>query len=180
MTTIKRELVRNDVRGFDVWRETSVLPTYTVMPIDGDMEAIPEEPDEDMSELITEIEGASGQHVTLDVARTPAGGYIGTPDVAEVLCGKHGIRPETIPGHEVCSIGFRESGQKWFGWSHRAIFGFTVGDVAKKGDCVCSSGWTDDYLAEHPEADVSLPVGFEAKTLDDAKRMAIAFAESVS
>jgi len=32
----------------------------------------------------------------------------------------------------------------------------------------------------HPEADESVPVGFEAKTLDDAKRIAQAFAASVS
>ena len=46
---------------------------------------------------------------------------------------------------------------------------------------ICASpGWTEEYLAEHPEADTSLPVGFKAKNLNGAKRMAIAFAESVS
>jgi len=33
---------------------------------------------------------------------------------------------------------------------------------------------------EHPDADLSLPVGFEAKTTDDCKRMAIAFASGVA
>lgn len=41
------------------------------------------------------------------------------------------------------------------------------------------SGWTEDYLIAHPEDDISLPVGFTAKTIDDAKQMAMAFAESV-
>ena len=36
------------------------------------------------------------------------------------------------------------------------------------------------YVKEHPEADISVPVGFVANTLEDAKRMALAFAESVS
>lgn len=83
-----------------------------------------------------------------------------------------GIVPEPVP-NGVSTIGFSDKNQKWYGWSHRAIHGFGVGDVAKKGDLVCSPGSTD------PAADVSVPVGFTAKTLDDAKRMAIAFADSV-
>ena len=66
------------------------------------------------------------------------------------------------------------------GPSHRAIQGFAVGDAVKEGDLCASSGWTDEYLAEHPEADTSLPVGFVAHTLPDCQTMASAFAESVS
>ena len=114
-------------------------------------------------------------------AYTPDGDYIGTPKWARLLIIKRGIKPEKVnPDHNVCSIGFCADENKWFGWSHRAMYGFTIGDVAKEGDCVTTSGWIDEYLAEHPEADLSLPVGFEAKTMDDAKRMAVAFAESVS
>lgn len=61
------------------------------------------------------------------------------------------------------SLGFSSDEQKWYGWSHRAIYGFGIGDSMKKGTC-----------------------GFEiykktakAKTLDDAKEMAKAFAKSV-
>ena len=114
------------------------------------------------------------------VAYTPNGDYIGDPKMARFLIEKRGIEPEKVnPEHNVCSIGFSESKNKWFGWSHRAIYGFGIGDVVKEGDCVASSGWTEEYLEEHPEEDLSLPVGFMAKTLDDAKLMAIAFAESV-
>ncbi len=130
--------------------------------------------------MIAELEGASGQTVTMEVAYTPAGDYIGRPEAAQQLCELRGIAPElTSPDSNVCSIGFSIREQKWYGWSHRAIFGFGIGDVAKEGDCVCSSGWTDEYLAEHPEEDKRLPVGFTATNLDDAKRMAVAFAESV-
>lgn len=171
---IHRELVRKDQAGYEIWREQSRLPNYTAMSLDEKPET------EDVSELIQEIEGASGQTVTMEVAYTPSGQYIGTPKVATFLCNKRGIAPQTpTQDGKVCCIGFSDKDQKWYGWSHRAIYGFKVGDVAAEGDCVCSSGWTDAYLAEHPEDDGRLPVGFEAKTLADAKRMAVAFAESV-
>ena len=87
---------------------------------------------------------------------------------------------ETVPGGKTACIGFAPESQKWYGWSHRAVYGFTIGDVVHKGDVTNSSGWTEEYLKEHPEEDISLPVGFKAKTLEDAKTMALAFAESVS
>ncbi len=37
-------------------------------------------------------------------------------------------------GSTVC-IGFNPEEQKWYGWSHRAIFGFGIGSTCKKGDC---------------------------------------------
>jgi len=109
------------------------------------------------------------------------GGYVGTPEDAYRLF-QQGIicAQKAQPQHKVCSIGFNQAEQKWYGWSHRARYGFGIGDVVKDGDCCASSGWTEDYLKAHPEERVYLDVGFEAKTLDDAKKMAIAFAESVS
>jgi hypothetical protein len=113
-------------------------------------------------------------------AYNPSGDYIGNSVDGHRLVVRRGIAPEKRTSNSnVCSIGFCEKEQKWYGWSHRAIFGFGIGDIVKEGDCTASSGWTDEYLEECPEADVSLPVGFEAKTLEDAKRMAIAFADSV-
>ncbi len=94
--------------------------------------------------------------------------FIGTPDELEMFT-KKGIVPELAsPDHSVCSIGFNEKEQKWYGWSHRARYGFGIGDKVEEGDC-CNTA----------SPDVALPVGFVAKTLDDAKKMAIAFAESV-
>ena len=122
-------------------------------------------------------------------AYTPEGHYIGASKDAYRLCKARGIkpqprlpeRPEANGGKgRTCSIGFCEQDQKWYGWSHRAIYGFGVGDVVKEGDCCATSGWTDEYLEEHPDDDSSLPVGFVAETLEDTKRMAIAFAEAVS
>lgn len=109
------------------------------------------------------------------------GGYAGTPECVYRLM-QRGIGPvsKAQPNHNACSIGFCPREQKWYGWSHRAMYGFGIGDVVSEGDCCASSGWTEEYLKDHPEERLYLDVGFEAKTLDDAKKMAVAFAESVS
>ena len=108
------------------------------------------------------------------------GGYVGRVEDAAFYFEK-GIMPELSPlNQHVCSIGKSNIDGKWYGWSHRAIFGFEIGDTVKEGDCTASSGWTEEYLKEHPEENQSLPVGFTAKTEEDAKKMAIAFADSVS
>jgi len=118
----------------------------------------------------------------------PEGHYIGDPVMAYRLCKKRGIKPEPRSCDleanggrgRTCTIGFSETNQKWYGWSHRALCGFGIGDVVTSENHLCAtSGWTDEYLEEHPEEDLRLPVGFEAKTLEDAKRMAIAFADAV-
>jgi hypothetical protein len=135
-----------------------------------------------------------GENFIIRLAYTSEGNYIGTPKMAKMLCGKYGIKPElkqTIQDlmfeklegepnvRHTCCIGFSEKDNKWYGWSHRAMHGFAVGDEVKEGDCCASSGFTEEYLKGHPEEDKSLPVGFKAKSLGDARRMAIAFADSV-
>lgn len=109
------------------------------------------------------------------------GGYVGRPEDAYRLL-QQGLRSiqKSRSEDKVCSIGYNPSEIKWYGWSHRAMYGFGIGDVVKKGDCCASSGYTEEYLKEHPEEDRSLPVGFVAKSMVDAMKMAIAFAESVS
>lgn len=112
--------------------------------------------------------------VEMDAVYNVHGVYVGDKETADFLAGR-GILPEARKAtSNVCSIGFSHEDQKWYGWSHRAIRGFGMGDVAEAGDCVCETGSLD------PRDDVSVPIGFEAKTLDDAKRMANAFAECVS
>lgn len=51
---------------------------------------------------------------------------------------------------------------KWYGWSHRAIYGFKVGDKVKKGDCA--------YDGKE----------YTIKTEKEAKETAKRFADSVS
>jgi hypothetical protein len=114
-------------------------------------------------------------------AYTPEGLYLGDKKMAHFLCAHQGIKHFELaePTDNICTIGFNPEEQKWYGWSHRAICGFGVGSVAQEGDCVTQSGWTEEHLAEHPEADKTVPVGFKAQNLEDAKKMAIAFADSV-
>lgn len=66
-------------------------------------------------------------------AYTPSGGYIGDESFAKQL-EEMGIAAETRDGWEVCSIGFCEREQKWYGWSHRAMCGFGIGSTVKRGD----------------------------------------------
>ena len=73
---------------------------------------------------------------------------------------KHGIKQINT------SIGFSEKEQKWYGFSHRAIHGFKIGDKCKEGDL----GVGDEY---------TFKPGDTLKTLDDCKQRAIDFAKSV-
>lgn len=164
-------------------------------------------------------------------AATPSGAYIGDEGTAKFLCKERGINPELAsPNHKVCSIGFCEKEHKWYGWSHRAIFGFGIGSEVKKGDCgyvpvdmadaideavrfwddehhnstTADAGVDDEgrqcirvqwmYDDSVPNKSLRGTIGgtltyppeqygrgeWTAKTLDDAKQMAIDFAEGVS
>ena len=114
-------------------------------------------------------------------AETNDGKYIGDLKTADMLYGR-GICPELIDAeHTVCSIGFCKRDQKWYGWSHRAIYGFGIGHVVKDGDCAASSGWVDGVDPRTGQKDkFPMPIGFEIKSLEDAKLVAMAFASSVS
>lgn len=46
---------------------------------------------------------------------------------------------------ETCCIGFCENEMKWYGWSHRAIFGFGIGSKVSKGDCAYNPANKDDF-----------------------------------
>jgi len=162
---------------------------------------------------------------TIKSAFTPDGDYIGNPKTAYFLCKKLGIKPEKEkPCSSICSIGFCEKEKKWYGWSHRAIFGFGIGSKVEKGNPAyipdslenfiedCINFWKDDenktflnyeiffrdkqkILTLHfkhikPTGLVLIPVipipesfgrgEWEAKTLEDAKQMAIDFANDVA
>lgn len=81
---------------------------------------------------------------------------------------KHGIVPEKISSNsKVNQIGFSEKEQAWYGWSHRAIYGFKIGVKSGPGKV----GYETLKQENGP---------LEAKTLDDCKKMAIAFAKEIS
>ncbi len=102
-------------------------------------------------------------------AYTPRGEYIGNWKTAHLLCVKRGIQPELrTPDSNVCSIGFSIKDGKWYGWSHRAIFGFKIGSMCKKGDY--------HYIPKRHHGKGA----WTAKTIADARQMACDFAEGVS
>ena len=65
---------------------------------------------------------------------------------------------------------FSEKEQKWYGWSHRAINGFGVGDKITKGHVL---------LDEPPNDRNKYKVGQACKTLEEAKQWAKDFGEAV-
>jgi hypothetical protein len=51
---------------------------------------------------------------------------------------KFGVTDQIQSGFKIPStsnIGFNPTAQKWYGWSHRAIYGFGIGGECKKGSC---------------------------------------------
>jgi len=101
--------------------------------------------------------------------------YIGGSRWAYRLCAVRGIKPQPIEPinirtieidkiertkellkedllikipFQICQIGFCEKEQKWYGWSHRAIYGFGIGSVVKKGDCAYKPKDKADLLRE--------------------------------
>jgi len=166
--------------------------------------------------------GGSGRF-EMKTAYTPSGDYIGSPKLAHMLCSKYGIAPELASkDNSVCSIGYSAGYRKWYGWSHRAFFGFNVGSTCRLGDCHYQASnpkefaaqtiefWFDENIHEkitykmhndHIILDYVLKENVKssvyrdnrhdfpktwgrgewvARTMDDAKQMAIDFAEGVS
>ena len=104
----------------------------------------------------------------MKAAYTPSGEYIGDVKFARFLV-KRGIIPQiNKPDHNVCSIGYCPSEKKWYGWSHRAIAGFGIGDKIFEED------FGDDKTPFVKHGSVTI------KTLEEAKRAAANFAEYVS
>lgn len=149
----------------------------------------------------------SGEPIKMRNAYNTNGDYIGNQKTAEFLCEICDIRPETIaPDHPICSIGFCEIDQKWYGWSHRAIFGFGIGSSVERGDIAYVPDNVEELAADYAKVCTSVEVvddetikvfveiddneeldiiktgrgGWVAKTLDDARQMAIDFAEQVA
>lgn len=76
------------------------------------------------------------------------GSYIGEPDFAEKLH-EMGVAAQGRNGQDqVASIGFCEREQKWYGWSHRAMFRFGIGSKVSKGDCAYVPTDWDDLIED--------------------------------
>jgi len=110
------------------------------------------------------------------------GEMIGNVEDARVIAAYGIDEPELAqPDHSTCSIGYSRINKAWYGWSHRAVSSFKIGHVARDGFGECESGWVDGVDPRTGEPDrIPVAVGFKAETDADCKRMAMAFAASVS
>jgi len=73
----------------------------------------------------------------LVVCYSSDGQYLGDNKMANILCRRYGIREfvKTAETRYPACVGFNPVENKWYGWSHRAIYGFGIGSSVKKGDC---------------------------------------------
>ena len=64
---------------------------------------------------------------------------------------KRGITEQIQDGFgksKTSCIGFNPIEKKWYGWSHRAIFGFGIGSNCKQGDCGFNSSNKEDFIED--------------------------------
>lgn len=88
--------------------------------------------------------------------------YIGSKRDTMFLCKRKGLTKIQR------NIGFNEQEQKWYGWSHRAIFGFGIGDKL----FIKRFGNDKTHFAKHGRKTIT--------KLTEAKLAAKRFASSVS
>ena len=70
---------------------------------------------------------------------SPKGDYLGDQEFTLRLIKEFGIRHfEAYPESRVVCYGFSPLQKKWYGWSHRAIAGFKVGDRVEKGHVIAT------------------------------------------
>lgn len=107
------------------------------------------------------------------------GSYVGTPE--DTIRYLHlGIREfYTRNGGKVACIGWDPEKRLWYGWSHRAIYGFGIGHIVQEGSIVRSNGWIEG-CPEYEESERIKPqVGYVARTRSDCRYLAERFAEAV-
>lgn len=111
----------------------------------------------------------TGRDQRMRMALNKSGDYIGDPRDAERICDKMGIAPEmSNPEHSVCTIGYCAREEKWYGWSHRAIAGFGIGDK------IYDEAFADDSAKPQDHGTV------EVKELGQARLAATRYAGCVS
>lgn len=83
------------------------------------------------------VREGSPDPVTLEVAYVQYGRYFAyVGDMYKQLL-ERGITDQIQPARNdstVCTIGFNPTEQSWYGWSHRAMLPFKIGDTVKPGD----------------------------------------------
>ena len=108
----------------EIWK----FPTFQVDAIS--------EGAEDDAEIISNALDDTPEEMPMFSGYNSEDQYIGSEKDARFICDERGIKPEyRTPDSGTCSIGFCEAENKWYGWSHRAIYGFGIGSTCKRGNC---------------------------------------------
>jgi len=142
---------------------------------------------------IVQNELTCGKKMETTTAYTPSGDYIGNSKNAHRLVLKRGIQPEMRPkDSSVCSIGYSVKDGKWYGWSHRAIFGFEIGSKCKPGDCHflpadkcefmdwCLSFWVDmEYSVGDEDGTFTKGLDYDGKTKVDGVLVSYTYNDKV-
>lgn len=67
--------------------------------------------------------------------------------ITEQLQNAHNVEDHTV------NVGFNREENKWYGWSHRAIYGFGIGSECKKGHCGYTPSTPEDLFKNVTEKD---------------------------
>lgn len=155
---IPRKYLGREVKPSIVDRINEVFPVYTQSVSCQDAEPL-----ETKQPWVGQYPYYPGEHILMVWAENWHDARIGSLAHAWYLIGK-GITKQvqpSNPGSKQCAVGF--DGAQWWGWSHRAMSSYSVGSRVNNGDIGYALGrgeWT-------------------AQTLDDAKTMAVNFAQEV-
>ncbi len=107
------------------------------------------------------------------------GSYVGVPERA-IRYLRLGIRRfYTKEDGKTSCTGYSPESGKWYGWSHRAIYGFEIGYVVKGGSIVRGNGWIKGCPQYEESEKLKPPMGFVAETRYDCRYLAERFAEAV-
>jgi hypothetical protein len=114
--------------------------------------------------------GNGAKDMEMESAYDKNGLYLGEPKTAKLLVDKYGIKQfeKSEKDDSICSIGFNPDNKTWYGWSHRAIVGFKIGDKIFEENF----GNDNTKYVEHGKITIT--------NLDQAKQSAINFAKYVS
>ena len=102
-----------------------------------------------------------------------SGCYIGDTKDAVFLCETERLKKlqPAREGGTACNIGFDQMRGKWYGWSHRAVCAFGIGDMIFDEDYKGPDGDDTPFIKHGTE---------EIKTMAEARQAAINFARYVS
>lgn len=109
-----------------------------------------------------------GEECIVENAYNLEGQFIGSPGVAETML-SFGVYPQyRKPDSNVCTIGFCEREQRWYGWSHRGLCSFGIGDK------LFDPAFGDETTHFQDRGEITI------ETLAQARQAAERFAEYIS